>query len=68
MRISARRSEGVGMVFPVRDSDCSGVRPGWFPFQIQVDACENDGPDPVDMTARERSIGDAQPISWWPYD
>jgi hypothetical protein len=65
--IGARRSDSVGLCFPPKSSDCSGVRPEWFPFQIQVDACENDGPDPVELTARERSIGDAQPIPWWPF-
>lgn len=68
MRISARRSEGVGFVWPVREADCTGQRPAWVPFQIETAACENDGPDPVDLTARELSMGEAQPIPWWPYD
>ena len=66
-RVSAPRNEGIGLTIPERKADCTGRRPEWFPFQIQVDACEGDAPDPVPITAREQSIGAAQPIPWWPF-
>jgi hypothetical protein len=62
----ASRTEGVGMEFPEREADCTGQRPAWYPFQINV--CDDDAPDPVPLTAREMSIGDAKPIPWWPFD
>lgn len=52
-RFQARRSEGVGMEFPDRKADCSGRRPSWFPFQINV--CDEDAPDP-DMFPTERHL------------
>lgn len=54
--VSAPRDAGVGLVFPERDSDCSGVRPAWFSFQVQVDACDGDAADPVPLTPREMRI------------
>lgn len=63
-RVQASKSEGVGIVFPERKSDCSGQRPSWYSFQISV--CDDDGPDPVGLTEREQSIPPAQPIPWGP--
>jgi len=63
-RVQAPRTEGVGLAVPPRKADCTGRRPSTYPWQIQVDACDHDGPDPVPLTARERSIGDPQPIPW----
>jgi hypothetical protein len=45
---------GVGLVLPVRSSDCTGERPSWHPFQVNV--CDDDAADPVALTSRERSI------------
>jgi hypothetical protein len=45
---------GIGLQVPGRRSDCSGARPSWYPFEVNV--CDVDAPDPPAMTARERSI------------
>lgn len=45
---------GIGLVLPVRMSDCSGARPSWWPFENNV--CNVDAAEPVALTARERSI------------
>jgi hypothetical protein len=66
-RVQARRSEGVGYAIPRRESDCTGQRPSWFPFQIEVEACEGDEPDPIPLSDRDLTIGDADAIPWWPF-
>jgi hypothetical protein len=48
------RSVGVGLVIPPRRSDCSGVRPSWYPFQMNV--CDVDAPDPLPLTGRQLTI------------
>jgi hypothetical protein len=63
-RVSALISEGVGMALPQRRSDCSGKRPGWYPFQVNV--CDEDTPDPIPLTPRQKSIGPPKPIPWRP--
>jgi hypothetical protein len=32
---------------PKRESDCTGQRPSWFPFGVNVEACDRDNADPV---------------------
>lgn len=56
------RDEGIGLDIPERKSDCSGRRPSWYPFQINV--CDEDAPDPVPLTDRHLSVGPAKPIPW----
>lgn len=42
------RSAGVGLRIPERKADCSGVRPSWFPFQVNVcDCCDDPDPEPL---------------------
>lgn len=53
---------GVGLVIPERRSDCTGQRPSWYPFQIQVDLCEGDSPDPPELSDRHFRI------PGWDYD
>ena len=58
----------MGIKWPVRESDASGRRPSWYPWVVNSQADDDDAADPLPMTARERSIGTAKPITWWPYD
>jgi hypothetical protein len=48
------RSAGIGLRIPERQSDCSGVRPSWYPFQMNV--CDQDAPDPVPLTDRQMNV------------
>ena len=57
----------VDIKFPERKSDATGQRPSWFPFGINSVADDNDAADPIPLTKRERSIGEAKPIPWWPF-
>jgi hypothetical protein len=52
--VQAYMSDGVGVTFPPRQADCSGVRPSWYPFQMNV--CDEDAPDPVPFTPRHMRI------------
>lgn len=65
MRVQAHKSEGVGLAFPTREADCSGRRPSWYPFQINV--CDEDAPteDPL-PTERHRTLPAAKAIPWSP--
>ncbi len=45
----------VGVQIPPRLGDCTGRRPSWHPFQVNV--CDDDLPDPPALTARQRTIG-----------
>lgn len=63
-RVSALATEGVGMTFPERRSDPSGKRPSWYPFQVNVG--DEDAPDPIPLTPRQKSIGPPRPIPWRP--
>lgn len=63
-RVMAPASEGAGVDFPERESDCSGQRPSWFPFQINV--CDVDE-DIVPFTERQLRIPAApDPPDWMP--
>jgi hypothetical protein len=50
-RVQAPKGLGAGIEFPPREADCSGVRPSWYPFQINV--CDIDTPDPEPFLPRE---------------
>jgi hypothetical protein len=50
----APRWAGAGLHIPERKSDCTGVRPSWYPFVFNV--CDQDAPDPVPWTARHFRI------------
>lgn len=50
-----RSAQRAGVPIPPRESDCSGGRPAWYPFQANVCDWESDPVD-RDLTARERSI------------
>lgn len=56
----APRSAGVGLRIPPRMSDCSGARPSWYPFQMNVCDAELD-PEDRDLTGRERTT---DPAGW----
>lgn len=55
-------ARGAGIPIPPRESDCSGTRPSWYPVVVNV--CDQDDPDPVPLTARHLTLGDAKPIPW----
>lgn len=57
---SVPASAGIGLVIPERRSDCSGIRPAWYPFQMNVCDGELDPADP-DLTGRQRST---DPADW----
>lgn len=44
----------VGYDIPPRRADCTGRRPSWYPFQINV--CDQDDPDPPALTARHLTL------------
>jgi hypothetical protein len=48
------KSAGVGLRIPERKADCSGVRPSWYPFQVNV--CDVDAPDPDPLTYRQMHV------------
>lgn len=55
---------GVGLEIPDRESDCTGKRPSWYPFQINV--CDDDAEDFDPLpTERHRTIPDAPPAPSW---
>jgi hypothetical protein len=41
--VQARSDEGVGLVIPPRQADCTGLRPSWWPFTFNV--CDDDDDD-----------------------
>lgn len=51
---------GVGLTIPDRKSDCSGTRPAWYPFQVNVCDAEFDPADP-DLTPRQMTT---DPTRW----
>jgi hypothetical protein len=53
-RVQAPADAGVGLEIPEREADCSGVRPSWYPFQINV--CDVDAPDPAPLSGRQLHI------------
>jgi hypothetical protein len=55
----APRSAGIGLEIPEREADCTGARPSWYPFQINVCDAELDPAD-RDLTGRERSTDPAE--------
>jgi hypothetical protein len=55
---SAPQSASAGIPIPPRRSDCSGVRPSWFPFQINVcDEYEDDPDFGIELGPRHMTIG-----------
>lgn len=50
--VQAPREAGVGLAIPERKSDCSGVRPSWFSFAVNVCDEAEDAPDPAPLTSR----------------
>jgi hypothetical protein len=53
-RTQAPLHRGIGLYFKPRRSDCSGVRPSWYPFAVNV--CDCDGPAPLPWTERMLSV------------
>lgn len=51
-------ADGRRVFIPVRESDCSGTRPSWYPFQINV--CDDDDPDPLPLQPRNLTIPDPE--------
>lgn len=63
-RIQAPADEGAGIAFPRRLSDCTGKRPSWYPFQINV--CDQDEPDIDPLpTDRHRELPPAPTLPDW---
>ncbi len=54
--VQAPRGAGVGLTIPERKSDCSGVRPSWFPFAVNVCDWAEDQPDPAPLSARHLHV------------
>lgn len=65
VRIQAPKWAGVGIEIPPRQADCSGVRPSWYPFQINVCDCD-DAPDPEPYSGRDLSLPPAPPDKPYP--
>lgn len=59
------RWAGIGLEIPPREADCSGVRPSWYPFQVNVCDCDDD-PDPEPYTGRQLTIPPASTVLPWP--
>jgi hypothetical protein len=59
-RVQAPADQGIGLCIPPRESDCSGVRPSWYPFVFNV--CDCDGPSPMPWTERMMRVPPA-PVS-----
>jgi len=53
--VQAPKSAGIGLDIPERQADCSGVRPSWYPFQVNVCDCD-DLPDPEPYTGRQLTV------------
>lgn len=66
--IRRRTDRGAGYSLPEFESDVTGTRPAWYPFQIQVAAEEVDEPvEEFPENARELAIPDtATPFPWAP--
>lgn len=62
MESEVQSARTKGYYIPPREADCSGARPSWYPFQINV--CDEDAPDPPELTARHLTIGDPEPIDF----
>lgn len=52
--VQSPASAGIGLDIPERRADCSGVRPSWYPFQMNV--CDVDAPDPEPLTYRHMHV------------
>jgi hypothetical protein len=63
--VQSPRSAGVGLDIPERRADCSGVRPSWFPFQVNVCDC-GDAPDPDPYSGRDLSLPAPSSVFPWP--
>lgn len=50
-RVQAPKGAGIGLRIPEREADCTGQRPSWYPFQVNVCDCD-DVPDPQPFTSR----------------
>ena len=68
--VQAPSRAGIGLCIPPRLADCSGERPSWYPFQVNV--CDVDAEDygyrspPYDWTARHGSL--PPPVPTPPYE
>lgn len=62
--VQSPRRAGVGLEIPERKADCSGVRPSWYPFVVNV--CDVDAPDPEPYSGRQLTLPPPQPIPWNP--
>ena len=53
---TVQSSRGVGLRLPLREADCSGVRPSWSPFAVNVCDEAEDWPDPVPFVGRQLRV------------
>lgn len=53
--VQAPKDAGIGLEIPPREADCSGVRPSWYPFQVNVCDCD-DAPDPELYSGRQLTL------------
>ena len=63
--VQAPKSAGAGIDIPERQADCSGERPSWYPFQINVCDCD-DAPDPEPYSGRQLTLPPAPPDEPYP--
>lgn len=64
--VQAPRWAGIGLPIPDRKADCTGARPSWFPFQVNVCDWAEDAPESPPLTGRQLTIPAPQPIPWTP--
>ena len=63
---SRRNKRGAGYDLPERDSDCTGTRPAWYPFQIEVEAC-NEDEAPLEFPENARGTAIPTPPAAFPW-
>lgn len=68
-RVQAPARAGIGLAIPPREADCSGQRPSWYPFQINVCDCD-DAPDPEPLSERQMHVppAPAEPLPYPTHD
>lgn len=59
------RRAGIGLAIAPREADCSGVRPSWFAFQVNVCDCDDDL-DPEPYAGRQLTVPPPTTVLPWP--
>lgn len=63
--VQAPRWAGIGLLIPIRCADCSGDRPSWYPFQVNVCDCDDD-PCPHPYEGRHLTVPPPATVLPWP--